>query len=283
MEYLFKRFDNIKQFNTYLKNGKTQKAFAKYESSQTISTKKSRDAKTHDFDEADKLLMFGDVKTARGIEDAGVADVRAKIAREMPRRQTYSSVVGFAPNVPAYLTGCPNSMINQRTTIQRQKVLNIAYSCAVSYKVKGKDILEACSRLLSAILKIEASGTRVNLYLCSVSDNDVLTHNATQRAGFSIKIKSSGEKLDVLKVAYPMVHPSMNRRHKFRFLEITEGIDANFADGYGRACEPKDIKEMLERNGVACDIALNYYSIAWSTIDGIVKQMQNTMNAKKKK
>jgi len=281
MNTLFKRFDNIKQFEAYLENGKTQPAFLGILSSQTISPKKSRDAKTHDFEEADRLLMYGDKKTAREIDDAGVARVRAQIARDMPRRVTFSSVVGFAPNVPAYLTGAPNSMINQKTTIQKQKVLNIAYSCAVSYKVKGSDILNACSRLLSAILKVEASGTRVNLYLCSVSDSDMT--QPSQRAGFSIKIKSSGEKLDVLKVAYPMVHPSMNRRHKFRFLEVTEGISSEFADGYGRACGPKDIKEMLEQNGVACDIALNYYEIASSSIDGIVKDMQATMTNKKRK
>lgn len=281
MNTLFKRFDNIKQFEAYLENGKTQPAFLGILSSQTISAKKSRDAKTHDFEAADRLLMYGDKKTAREIDNAGVARVRAQIARDMPRRVTFSSVVGFAPNVPAYLTGAPNSMINQKTTIQKQKVLNIAYSCAVSYKVKGSDILNACSRLLSAILKVEASGTRVNLYLCSVSDSD-MTH-PSQRAGFSVKIKSSGEKLDVLKVAYPMVHPSMNRRHKFRFLEVTEGISPEFADGYGRACDPKDIKEMLEQNGVACDIALNYYEIAYRSIDGIVKDMQATMTNKKRR
>lgn len=278
METLFKRFDNIKAFESYLKNGKTQPAFI-LEHSQLESLKFTRFTKTHDFSEADKLLMFGDKKTANGIDGAGLADVRAKIARDMPRRQIYSSVVGFAPNVPAYLTGCPNSMINQRTTIQRQKVLNIAYSCAVSHKVKGNEILEACSRLLSAILKIEASGTRINLYLCSVSNNP----KDTQRVGFSIKIKSSGEKLDVLKVAYPMVHPSMNRRHKFRFLEVTEGVDSGFSSSYGYACAPEQIKETLEQNGVTCDIALNYYSIGGLSVDAIVKQMQNTMNAKKKK
>lgn len=281
METLFKRFDNIKQFEVYLKNGKTQPAFLGILSSQKISAKKSRDAKTRDFEAADRLLMYGDKKIASEIDESGVARVRAQIARDMPRRVIFSSVVGFAPNVPAYLTGAPNSMINQKTTIQKQKVLNIAYSCAVSYKVEGSDILNACSRLLSAILKVEASGTRVNLYLCSVSDSDMT--RPSQRAGFSIKIKSSGEKLDVLKVAYPMVHPSMNRRHKFRFLEVTEGIDPEFAESYGYACDTKGIKEILKQNGVACDIALNYYEIAYRSIDGIVKDMQATMTNKKRK
>lgn len=121
METLFKSFENIKMFHAYLERGETQPAFKDFVSSQDETKRKERDAKTKTYDEADNLLLYGDKKTAKAIEQNGVADVRANISREMQRRQVFSSVVGFAPNVPAYLAGAPNSMINQRITTQRKR------------------------------------------------------------------------------------------------------------------------------------------------------------------
>ena len=106
---IFKRYETIKSFNDYLNAGTLQPAF--HESSKIGS---ERFTGTASYEEAEQKMMTGDSELQKEIENAGVSQTRIKIQKHVLRRQTYSSVVGAIPNVPAYISGAPNSMIAQR-------------------------------------------------------------------------------------------------------------------------------------------------------------------------
>lgn len=186
---------------------------------------------TETYEEADELLLKGDKKTAGEISHKLVA-IKQQLSKEAPKRRIYSTIQGCAPNVPAYIAGTPNSMINSMQKTGKTKVLTIAYNVAVSAFVTTDEMRETATQLVGAIMALEAGGTRVNLYIC-VEGRGWRGKNAGQKWFVAIKIKSAGQALDTLKMCYPLIHPSMFRRHFFRWLETREGVGASLRDGYG--------------------------------------------------
>ena len=273
MQYIFNYFANIKQLDAYLNSTQPQQAFKPYMASIATDRSHIKNAKTKDFAEANDLLMYGDKKTAKKIDDAGFAKVRCEIAKYMIHRQPYSSVVGFAANVPAYLAGSPNSMINIKQNKTKEKVVNIAYSVTTSWSTDPNDIISAGTNLLSAICKIEAGGIRVNLFSCWCIKNN----SGTQLVGFATKVKDSKEKIDTLKVAYPLCNPSMQRRHAFKWTENTEGLDPSIASGYGNVVGGDKLKELLTANNCKCDVAFQFNDIAYRSTDRIIQMIEAQM------
>ena len=270
-EYIFKKYNSIGEFSNTLKRGVTQKPFESEES----SNRKERHGDfygTFDYETADKLLLFGDKDIQRKIEDAGVSKMRNKLKYEALRKQVFSSVVGFAPNVPAYIAGTPNSMINMRQIKTKQRVINVLYNASVSGFVSAENIISATSKMLSAIMIIESSGIRVNMYIGELTYCD----ETSQKFGWILRIKDSGQKLDTLKMSYPLAHPSMLRRHGFRAMEIAEGIDKAFAEhGYGRPVkDEKDSMKFLKDCKITnINKVLCYTSIANKTAEEIAKMI----------
>lgn len=264
---IFKKFDSIKSFNDYLNKGTVQPNFTGAEYSKTKELDGSW-YKTSDYKQATDLLLFGDKELQKKIEAAGVSDVRTNIYKNMTRKQMYSSVVGAAPNVPAYISGAPNSMIAIRQTKVRQKVVNVAYNCAVYGGTSVDSIINSCAKLISALMLIEAKGVRINLYAVDFDTEP------GEYVSFAIKIKSAGQHFDTLKMSYPMAHPSMNRRHKFRFTEITEGVSRYFRTGYGHpeSDTEKTLKHFSE-HGLKLDACFCNETLTGRSVEEIVKSI----------
>ena len=264
---IFKKFDSIKNFNDYLNKGTVQENFKDAQFSQNEETYDDW-YRTRNYDAATNLMLYGDRELQKKIERAGVSDVRTNIQKNMVRKQMYSSVVGAAPNVPAYISGAPNSMIAIRQTKVRQRVVNVAYNCAVYGGTSAEDIVSSCAKLISALMLIEAKGVRVNMYAV---DFDTAPN---EYVSFAIKIKSAGQHFDTLKMAYPMCHPSMNRRHKFRFTEITEGVSRRFVGGYGHPEDDteKTLKHFAE-HGLKLDACFCNSTLTNRSVEEIIKKI----------
>lgn len=272
-EYIFKKYNTVGEFANTLQRSKIQKAFENRTKDGGSDGKNYGDFYgTDSFNDANNLLLFGDKDLQKRIEAAGVAKMREKIKYEWMRKQLYTSVVGFAPNVPAYIAGTPNSMINQRVIKTRQRVITIMYNSSVSGYVSAESIIKATAEMLSAVMLIEAGGVRVNLFVGALTK----CRNTAQNFGWILRIKDSGQKLDTLKMAYPMAHPSMLRRHGFRALETAEGVVNEYAEnGYGYPVnEEKESMAFLKK----CNInnvqrVLCYSSIIDKTAEQIVKMI----------
>lgn len=259
---IFKRYESLKTFNDYLNNGKTQPAFSEHS-----RTNGERFTGTTSYEEAEQKMMRGDSDLQKKIEDAGVAHTRIKVQKQVQRRQTYSSVVGAIPNVPAYISGAPNSMIAQRMIKTKKKVLNIGYSMTVLADVDKNDIIKASAKVVSAILNIEAGGVRVNLYtlFCAKKQSHTI--------GLSLKVKDASRKIDTLRMSYPMAHSSFLRRQCFRWEEVTENVPNCYAGSYGYVPESKEQAEFFKRNGMKFDKVLTFGDIINMSTDEITKMI----------
>ena len=245
---IFKKFSGTGELSRYLADAVIQPAF-KHDAddgsySETASYEKWSGTAT--YKEADDLLLYGCKSLQKKIEDAGVAKMRAKLNSFTARRKVFSTVVGFAPNVPAFLAGTPNSMINLRQVKVRQRVLNFMYNTTVSWTVSAEDIVKAAANVVSAIMIIEAGGVRVNLWA-----GEAFKQDDCPDILWMVKVKDSGQRMDTMKMAYPIAHPSMLRRHWFRLLETTEGVPSDYTRGYGTVIKTEErCKETLDNAGM---------------------------------
>lgn len=263
---IFKRYESLKQFNDYLNKGTVQPAFY----GESSHTNGERFTGTASYEEAEERMMKGDSELQKRIEAAGVAQTRIKVQKQTARRQTYSSVVGAIPNVPAYISGSPNSMIAQKYVRTKKKVITINYSMTAHGGTDKEEIIRASANIASAILLIEATGVRVNLYtsFCAESGKNLI--------GLSLKIKDASRKLDTLRMSYPLAHSSFLRRQCFRWEEVTEGVPERYANGYGRVPETKKQADFFSSNGMRFDSFLAFNDVRYMKVDEIVKTIVGT-------
>lgn len=272
MENIYKRFESIREFNAYLENGTVQPAFNK----NSWEREDPSWTGTQNFDEAQNKMLFGDKDLLDAVENEGVKKTRANIHKFIQRRQTFSSVVGFAPNVPAYLAGAPNSMIAQRYVKTRAKVVNVLFNGGFDCSVKTEDSIRVCAKVLSAIIMLEASGTRVNLYTSIISTVNAWSKrkNEKQTAAAVVKIKDSRNALDVLRVIYPTVNPSWVRRHFLKFIGITEGTGDDFSSCFGSPVTTKEQRaEICEALKIKNAVILDFYEIRNKTTEEVLKSI----------
>lgn len=260
---VFKKYESLKSFNDYLNAGTLQPDFSDYSHTNGIEF-----TGTVSYDEAEQRMMRGDSDLQKKIEEAGVAQMRINVQKRMARRQTYSSVVGAIPNVPAYISGAPNSMIAQRTVKTKKKVLTIGYSMTAHAGVDKDEIIEASAKIVSAILSIEATGVRANLYslFCAKKRSQII--------GLSLKVKDASRKIDTLRMSYPLAHSSFLRRQCFRWEEVTENIPSCFGGGsYGAVPQFDEVSEFFKRNGMKLDKVIMFDRITRMSVDDIVEMM----------
>lgn len=171
---------------------------------------------TKTYDEAEELALHGWAECAKRLTKEYDMKVNQEVEKYM---RTYLAPVGYQAIVPLYLNGCPNNMVNSRIEVKKQKVISIVKSVGFRGDVKIKAIEEESLKTLILIRMLEKKGYRVNLY----------TLNGFKRSGkfyyVRVKVKGAAERLNISKLAFPLVHPSMLRRLNFRFREIFVGAN----------------------------------------------------------
>ena len=261
MKNVVKKFNSVAEYEKYLSGGTTQEGFeeASYTATESFTHTKS-------YDEANERLLKGDKDLAAKINTEGkIEEVRRNLFATARRRQTYSSVVGCAPNVPAFVAGAPNSMIAQRIVKVRQKVVNIVYNQAASYNVYADDLIRVGATLLHAILKIEAGGRRVNLY------SGLMSSVKGQAVASIVKIKDSGQPLDVLNAAYPLASPSFLRRHGLRFIEVSKGVSTKFNRSYGSPMYGSECGAIIKECGLPAACVVSFRTLRGKSADDVLQ------------
>jgi hypothetical protein len=243
MENVILKFDSVTSFDNYINNRPTQKNWVgQREESLESGEEAKRFRGTESFEEAEALLIHGDKENYDKLLKRAITKIAP---RYRAQKQLYSSVVGCAPNVAAFVAGAPNAMIAQKTINVKRKVVNIVFNATWHGGQKVDDIIDASLEVLRKVVSLEASGTRVNLYTATLSDMRRNGH----AFGYIVKIKDARQAMDILKMTYPMVNASMLRRQGFRFWETTEGVPYDW--GYGQiASDGKVINEALKNVGL---------------------------------
>lgn len=225
--------------------------------------------KTSDYPTAHNLLTNGDNETAKKIQSHFV---RLNQLATTTRPKTRPFFVGGAPIVGAYLSGDPNCMLAKRPTATRARVLNLVYNCAVCGSVDADELAKAGAALLTAINTIEKNDVRINLYcaVCSEKNNEKIC--------FAVRVKTDGQPLNLMQIAYPVAHPSFLRRHYFKVVETDPVIRSKkWVDSYGYVVEGAEAKQVITDAGIKYDAYLDFdssgYGIRYDKPDQIVKRI----------
>lgn len=144
------------------------------------------------------------------------------------RPRAKNDFVGFAPNVPNYLANTPLTMINRERLAPKQKTIHLIYSFCAAAKTGPNDLIKAGINFISLVNSLEKQGYRVKI------DIIFSTKSGETTAAMLVNLKEYSQATNLLKLAFPLVHPAMLRRFAFKWLETTPELkDKSFIHGYG--------------------------------------------------
>jgi hypothetical protein len=227
---IYEYFDSLEQFkdgiNSRGLNDMFMVASDKYFLQSQIETEvKTENCGTRSYAEADKLMTDGYIDPLEKIK-AGVRKLEA--VQTAPRKRSFTNVVGFAPHVPNAIAGIPQSMIDIKTTPEPTKIITLVYYASFSVGIEPEQIIKAGINMLGMVQQLERNGYRVALDILQASQK------TKQIAALRINLKTHRQQIDYLKLTYPMVHPSMLRRHTLRWMETVPNLtDIDFIKTYG--------------------------------------------------
>lgn len=230
------KYDSINEFYKYICDTPFNEAFrwARHSSVEGASYF----TKTKNFEEAVDLLKNGWSDMAQQL----TKKLKVETTNEFvgTKRKNIYDVVGYQASVPRYLQGVPNSMVRSINIPVKNKVVtlikSIDYACSVSIDT----IVEESIKAMRIIKKLEAQGLKINL--------DIAFGTKAGGSNFigRIRVKNANERLNVSKLAFPLVHPSMLRRLIFRWIEVYPKITKSFVNGYGRPIQTSDLQAIAK-------------------------------------
>ena len=227
-----REFNGLNEFESYITNTPLNETF-RWEKLSSVDGSFGF-TQTHNYNEAQSLLKNGWNDMAKELTTK-LNVIQNQVVDAQVQKIMYD-VVGFQASVPRYLQGIPTSMVNKKAVPVKQKVItlnkDISYNCGIT----AKDIIDSSVQVLQLIKKIEAQGVRVNLNLIwGVTGGDT-------KEVVKIRLKSANERLNVSKLAFPLVHPSMLRRLMFRYIETAPTITKSYKGSYGRPMDGSQLK-----------------------------------------
>lgn len=231
-------FGSLNEFYDYLCNTPFNSAFRWAEhSSVETSAHKTRWTQTESFDEAVLLMKRGWSDMAQKLVNK--LKVLDKKTEMVTKRRSVNSVAGFHPVVPLYLAGVPTSMVSYKMVPVKQKIVTITKLFNYHGGIDSETIVDESIKVLQVVRKLEAQGYSVNVNVAFGSSS------SGRNIAASIRIKNANERLNISKVAFPMVHPSMLRRLMFRYIEVTPNATKGYVGGYGAPVSKSVMQEMF--------------------------------------
>lgn len=207
---------------------------------------------TKDYEEATKLALYGDKKSADAVEKR-LKKLQAQHPCTEDRAVTKfrRTVAGSRPCVPAAIIGHPCSMYRRYTVHHKQPVVTIFYSISMNGGTETSTLELAGAKIAQAVEMIERSGVRVSLFCGNTSCTE------SQSIGCFVQVKDSDKDFNLLRMAYAIINPSFFRRHWFSWAETKAELKTKeWRSGYGRPLYKDEEKETLEKiheNCIKCD------------------------------
>lgn len=184
---------------------------------------------TKNWEEAVNLFENGYTEVLDKIKDGILKNFNA--TRIENRRHVRTGVVGYVPHVPNAILNLPNSMIYTEQQTQKVKAISIYYAPTDNCETSTQTFINSGIAMLSAINSLEKSGIRVNLNIVFFNGSNSM---GTEYTFATVKVKDYREHIDILKLCFPVVHPSLFRRFGFKWLETSPDIKRNgWSSAYG--------------------------------------------------
>ena len=229
---VIREFTSVNEFENYITTSPLNEVF-RWE---TLSSVKGTQSftQTKSYEEATSLFKNGWDSMAQNITHQ--LNVKKCQTLDTHVQKVMFDVVGFQASVPRYLQGIPTNMVNKKLVPIKQKVITLNKDISYNAMTSTQDIIDASIQTLQLIKKIEAQGIRVNLNLIFGAKADKNTEVV------KIRLKSANERLNISKLAFPLVHPSMLRRLLFRYIEVAPTVTKGFKWGYGYPLDGSQLK-----------------------------------------
>jgi ssDNA-binding Zn-finger/Zn-ribbon topoisomerase 1 len=144
------------------------------------------------------------------------------------KEKPFLDVVGYAPHIPNAIMGLPNSMYNKVNKPEVAKTLHLKYGFSAVANVRAKDLLKGGTMFVALVNSLELQGYRIKIDVVRCT-----TSSTTNAIGYTCTLKEYNQQLNLLKLCYPLAHPSMLRRTSFRWCETFPNLTDKGYTGYG--------------------------------------------------
>ena len=250
--FVFERFPSIYAFMETIDKRPDEKHFR----TESTDTDNPEWYGTKDYPEALEKLANGMPEKAKMLE-ASLRNIKAKSAQTVTKSRIQRNYYGYAPNVPAALAGVPKAMKYRERVPHKTKTIHIWFNRCALGSVSAETLDKSGCVTLALVYLLEQAGYRVKLeIMVSATDCD--------RCGdlfCNVLVKDFRQPLDVLKLSFPLVNPSMFRRFGFKWKETCPNLPAGSSEpNYGRSYTKPDMLALLKRKNVPLD---NVYIIDW--------------------
>lgn len=227
-----REFSSLNDFETYITNTPLNDTFRWAKLASVSGSEKFTG--THSYEQA--VEMFKNGWQSKAEELTKKLKVIQNQVIDAQVQKVLFDVVGFQASVPRYLQGIPTNMVNKKLVPIKQKIVTINKDISYNCGITTEQIVEASIQTLQLVKRIEAQGIRVNLNLIwgvKASGSNELV---------KIRLKSANERVNISKLAFPLVHPSMLRRLCFRYLEVAHTVKHGYLYGYGSPMDGSQLK-----------------------------------------
>jgi hypothetical protein len=239
-EIVFEEFDSLIQYIDVIGKRKLNSVFSR----SSLSSNRTRsDLPT--YEESVELAKNG---YKEGLNKLISTDDQFQHREKIPKSIPSTDFVGYAPHVANAIAGVPKSMISVQHIEQKAKVITIFYSAGDAGGSSVNNFITAGKNILNVINTLELRGYRVSVVVLHITFEG-------QYAIRLVRIKHWRQPSNPLKLAFPLLHPSFQRRFGFRWLETHPDIeDTGFSCSYGttfnRAYSTKEQRDKLMEMGI---------------------------------
>lgn len=237
-------FDSINDFYKYITETPLNESF-RWED---LSSSRKGDVSfrgTSSFEEAAELLKNGWTEQTEKLNN--ILKVEGKFETASACKIT-QSVEGYHPIVPLYLMGIPTNMVSKKVVPMKQKIVTLNKSINYSAVITKEEIVNESIKAFKLIKKLESQNYKVNLNLVLGVAASSFRNKDTEIYYVKIRLKSANEKLNISKLSFPLIHPSMLRRLCLRFEEVYPTVSRSFICGYGSPLRPEEMRELSKKD-----------------------------------
>lgn len=246
------KFKSLSELSNFIDSTPTKGIF---KGELTVSNSETERVKsfsgTESFDQANGYMLGG---WRAGAESVAAYMAKSKAGRNGVSPKTFNSVVGFAPCVPAYLSGNPLNMYNQTQAPNRKRIVSITYNIVADFSISAESIQQTAAKLFNVIVGLEKQGINTELYVCAIARRD------SEQIFWATCIKQAARPFNLLSAVYPFTNPSMLRRHHFAITERAGVKLKGWQGTYGCAVANSTAAE-CKRVGIPAENVFSYYSL----------------------
>lgn len=232
---------------------------------------------TMSYSEAEKLILKGYSKILPQISAKCRKNIEI-LSQSYVKRQNpnINEVYGVIPNVPRSIMCLPKDLITRKVVKRKTKTITIVYNICASCRNSTQNFIDAGITLLSAIKLLELSGIKLRLICCFFASVDSLS-NTTECTVANLLLKDYSDRINMLKMCFPLAHPSMLRRFGFKFLETVPNLKSyKFQFGYGSTMSTEDLQDIYDgKDTVILD--LPFLSSIDYNVENLIKYIQKNV------